>query len=154
MKLFLPIIFLTFFIHSGCSQTIVKNKTENKVDTYEDIVDPIEKMPFMIERENVYSEIPDSLGKNLLGLAGLRLYVSDKGIIKNFELVKLSLEKNGTSFIEYQRKNFGSFNIESYPADIQKYYPFLADNVNMLKVKKVAGVVPRPVILNLLVRFK
>ena len=65
MKLFLPIIFLTLFIHSGCSQTIVKNKTENKVDTYEDIVDPIEEMPFMIERETVYSEIPDSLGKNL-----------------------------------------------------------------------------------------
>jgi len=154
MKLFLPIIFLTFFIHTSCSQTIVKNKTENKVDTSEYIVDPIEEMPFMIERENVYSEIPDSLGKNISGLAGLRLYVSDKGIIKNFELVKLSLEKDGTSFIEYQRKNFGSFTRESYPADIQKYYLFLADYVNILKVKKVADVVPRPVIMNLLVRFK
>jgi hypothetical protein len=143
-----------FIVYSSCSQTIVKNKTGNKVDTSEYIVDPIEEMPFIIERENSYSVIPDSLGKNLTGFAGLRLYVSDKGIVGNFELVKLSLNKGDASFIEYQRKKFGSFNIESYPIDVQKYYPFLVDYVNMLKVRQATGVAPRSVIMNLLVRFK
>ncbi len=143
-----------FIVYSSCGQTTVKNKTDNKVDTSEYIVDPIEEMPFIIERENSYSVMPDSLGKDLTGLAGLRLYVSDNGIIGNFELVKLSLNKGDASFIEYQRKKFGSFNIESYPIDVQKYYPFLVDYVNMLKVRQVTGVAPRSVIMNLLVRFK
>lgn len=143
-----------YVVYSSCCQSIVRSKTGNKVDTTEYIVDPIEEMPFIIDRENIYSVIPDSLGKNLTGFAGLRLYLSDKGIIRNFELVKLSLEKDGVSFIEYQRKKFGSFNIESYPVDVQKYYPFFVDYVNMLKVRQVAGVASRSVIMNLLVRFK
>lgn len=132
----------------------MRSKTEKVADTTEYIVDPIEEMPFIIERENIYSVLPDSLGKDLTGFAGLRLYVSDKGIIGNFELVKLSLDKNGIHYIEYQRKKFGSFNIESYPVDVQKFYPFFVAYVNMLKLRQVTGVAPRSVNMNLLIRFK
>lgn len=153
-KIIYYLIFITFIAYSSCCQTIVKNKMKDKVDTSEYLIDPIEEMPFVIERENIYSVIPESLGKKLSGFAGLRLYISNKGIMENFELVKLSLDKDGTSFIEYQHKKFGFFKMETYPKDIQKYYQFLENYVKKLKVRQVTGVIPRSVILNLLVRFK
>lgn len=146
---------MTSTIYSSCSQSIKGSKIDNKVDTSSvTIVDPIEEMPFVIEREGIYSVMPDSLGKNLSGSAGLRLHINEKGIIENFELVRLLLEKDSIRFIEYQRQKLGFFNVESYPVNVQKYYPFFKNYVNTLKVKHITTVEPRSVNMYLLVRFK
>jgi hypothetical protein len=155
MRILLIITFLAGTFYSSCSQSIRVSKIDNKVDTSSVIiVDPIEEMPFVIERESIYSVMPDSLGKNITGSAGLRLYINEMGIIENFELVRLLLEKDSTRFIEFQRQNFGSFNLESYPGNVQKYYPFFKDYVNTLKIKRITAVESRSVIMYLLIRFK
>ena len=119
-----------------------------------EIVDPIEEMPFVIERESDYTSLSDSLGNQLSGLAALRLYLNNQGIIENFELVKLTLYRNSTIVIDYQRKEFGFFDKKYYPLNVQAYYPFFKDYVSKLEVSRVKGIATRSLTMNLLVRIK
>lgn len=106
MRVSFIILFLMCQIYFCNSQTIVGSKIDSKPDTSFSIIDPIEEIPFVIERESNSSTLFDKSGTRLIGIAALRLYVNEQGIIKKFQIVKLSLKKDSTSFIEYQRKEF------------------------------------------------
>lgn len=142
--------------YSGCGQADSLKKDIVLSDTGL-LVDPVEVMPFIIERENQYIQLPDSLGGNILsGLAFLTLYIGEDAKVQKFTIIRLDLRQGEKEIVDYLNTKSGSSIKENdYPDEIKKYYKFFVGYIESLKIVPVPDSKPRELtLMNLLIRFK
>lgn len=152
MKSLTIITILLTIVNSTCfSQITISDSFTN--DTVK-IIDPIENMPFSIERDSIYTEIPDSLGTNLTGLAILKLYINRNAIVKKMEILRLSIKGNNENVINYTQNQEKCISSNNYPIEVQKYYPFLYEYIKTIRIVKVSRDSPKLSIMTLMVRFR
>jgi len=145
------IVLLTIVFFNCFGQVVMSNSVEN--DTIK-IIDPIENMPFSIERDSVYIEIPDTLGTDLTGLAMLTLYINENSIVEKMEIPRLLVKRNNEVVINYTQKLNKCKLSNHYPIVVQRYYPFLYEYIKTIKIVKVSENIPKLTIMYLMVRFK
>lgn len=153
MKTFLNTIVLFALATFLCyGQTDNFNSIAN--DTIKEIIDPVENMPFSIERDSVYTKVPDSLGVNLTGMAVIKLYINNKSIVEKIEILRLLINKNNHTIINYTQNLQKCKRNKHYPNYILKYYPFLYDYAQKIKIVKVSETAKRLTNMSLMIRFK
>ena len=145
------IVLLTIFNFNCFGQVVISNSVEN--DTIK-IIDPIEFMPFSIERDSIYIEIPDTLGTDLTGLAVLKLYINENSVVEKMEIPRLLVKRNNEVVINYTQ-NLSKCKLSNhYPIMVQRYYPFLYEYMKTIRIVKMTENIPKLTIMNLMVRFK
>src|ERR1035437_1655504 len=123
--LFIPLVLL---VNLCSAQNTKKNEVENPGN-----IGP--KIPFIIENSKEYLEID-----SLKGLAVLYLFVTDESKIESFNIVHLSLKKEGNEVINFNKMTFEPLSIESYPDEIKPYYYFLKEYLSTLSLERKTGV--------------
>jgi len=155
MKLFNYIIITAFALLTfSCYGQKNNNSHISKNDTITEIIDPIEKMPFSIERDSVYLRIPDSLGVNQKGFAVLGFLINDKSKIENIKILRLHIKENDIVLIDYTQDLQNTEYDTNNKMKIQRYYQLLEDYTKTLKIIKTSENVPKLTRMNLIVRFK
>lgn len=125
------------------------NKKEDKSngtlsDSSIGIIDPIEPMPYSIERDTMYHSLPDSLGgKQVKGLAVLMININKYGKIQDFRIVKLTLYKNEKEIINFWSGTSYSLAKKDYPSNVLRYYSFIKSYVDSLKITRANNIKPK-----------
>ncbi len=123
----------------------------------DEIIDPIEIVPFDIRRDSIFLPLPDSLtAKNVTGLAALEIFINRTGKVEGFNIIRFSLMLKKEVLINFFESS--SMNIKdkgSYPEQMQPYYLLLTDYVENIEIVKRQEVIPKEINrLTILVRFK
>lgn len=142
------LICLVFSICLACSgQPLRKNQSKYG----NEIIDPVEHLPFEIGRKSNSVSLPDSLGgKKITGLSVIHLYISKATVVDSFKIVKLLTYKDGKEVINYYPGN-------TVNAEIERFYPFLSSYIKKdLLIKKSPGKNGQDSasLMSILVRFK
>ena len=149
-------LFLLFLIGTTFSlfaQTTPKQESI-KNDTITEIIDPVENMPFSIERDSVYTKTPDSLGVNQKGFAVLGLLINDKSKIEEVQILRLYLTENDNVLVDYTIDLDNSENKNIPDKRIQKYYQFLKEYTKTVRIIKTSQKVPKLTKMSIIVRFR
>jgi hypothetical protein len=149
-------LFLLFLIGTTFSlfaQTTPKQESI-KNDTITEIIDPVENMPFSIERDSVYTKTPDSLGVNQKGFAVLGLLINDKSKIEEVQILRLYLTENDNVLVDYTIDLDNSENKNISDKRIQKYYQFLKEYTKTVRIIKTSQKVPKLTKMSIIVRFR
>jgi hypothetical protein len=149
-------LFLLFLIGTTFSlfaQTTPKQESI-KNDTITEIIDPVENMPFSIERNSVYTKTPDSLGVNQKGFVVLGLLINDKSKIEEVQILRLYLTENDNVLVDYTIDLDNSENKNIPDKRIQKYYQFLKEYTKTVRIIKTSQKVPKLTKMSIMVRFR
>jgi len=141
----------------SCSGQVDTIKMDTKSTDSGVLIDPVEVMPFIIERESQYVQLPDSLGGNTItGLAFIGLYINEAAKVQRFNIIRLYLKKEEIEIIDYlNTKPEYQIREDDYPDAVKRYYKFIAEYIASLKIVPAPNVKPKKVtIINLPLRFK
>lgn len=131
----------------SCQGQIKKNQGKANgtlLDTSIINIDPIEPMPYVVERDTMYHSLPDSLGgKEVNGMAVLKLNINKDGKIQDFSIIKLSIFKNEKEIINYWCNTCGFLPKKDYPSNVLRYYLYLKAYVDSLKITKAINIRPK-----------
>lgn len=118
------------------------------------IIDPVEPMPFEVQRKSMYLNLPDNLGgKNAKGISVLKLIINREGQISKFIIIKIFIRKGGKEIINYWNDSENQ-DYQSYPPNVLKFYSFFKKYVESLKIMSDKRIVPQSVnVLYIPVRF-
>jgi len=153
MRTLLNIIVLFTLVTFSCyGQTDNFNSITN--DTISKIIDPVENMPFSIERDSIYTKIPDSFGINLTGMTVVKLFINNKSLVEKIEIIRLLINKENQTIVNYTQELQKCNKNNHYPNNVQKLYPFLYNYAKKLKIVKVSENTNKLTILSLMVRFR
>jgi hypothetical protein len=125
-----------------------------KDDTIKEIIDPVENMPFSIERDSVYASLPDTLGGNQRGFAVIGLLINEKSIIEDVFVIRLFLKENEIETIDYTQGLPNQEHKVIIPKQIQRYKQFFVEYAKKIRIKKNSKNAPKMTRMNLMVRFR
>ena len=140
-------VFVTVIFHSCTGQ-----ERESK----EQIIDPIESVPFDVKRGSIFLSLPDSISaKKVTGTTALELFINSTGKVEGFNIIKFSLMIKEDTLINYFGNSTKIKDQGSYPEKVQSYYSLLSDYVRDIEITKRQGVAPQKINkTTILVRFK
>lgn len=141
----------------SCSAQVDSIKKDSALSNSELLIDPIEEMPFIIERESQYVQLPDSLGGNTItGLAFLGLFINQEAKVKQFTIIRLNLTKGENIVVDYlNTKSECPLRENDYPVGVKRYYKFFTEYIANLKIAPMPNAKPKEVtIINLPLRFR
>ncbi len=121
MRVYLIILFVVFnFLESSAQGNITSVQ---------------EKLPFKMQRENVFVDVPDSLmRKDQSGFSVVYVVLDDKGSLNDFGIQKLVLkEKSGAVILDYFNKGLMASDSSDYPLEVSKFYNLLKQYCNGLE---------------------
>jgi hypothetical protein len=143
-------ILLAFSCYGQKSNTNLITKN----DTITEIIDPVENMPFSIERDSIYANLPDSLGVNQRGFAILGLLINDKAIIEDVIILRLYLKKSEIVTIDYTQELQNQEAKTIVPKQIQRYKQFFAQYTKGIRIKRNSKNTSKMTRMSLMVRFR
>lgn len=156
---YISILFcFTFFCCQSC-----KEQNRENLSTVEPNNDAVRYasvqnlMPYSFERGDMYTSLPDSLGGDeIKGFAVLEAIIDEKAHINEVNIMKISVsQKDSASVVDYYYGKNDSYDKTTYPEEVKRYYPFLKNYLNSLKIKMNPGVAPdKRNKLVIMVRFK
>lgn len=92
-------------------------------------------MPFKIENQKDCLDIDGYRGSLLLSL-----FVSEEGIIKNFNILHLKIIGGSDTVLTYTKMVYEPMTLEDYPEQVKSYYPYIKEYVGKLVLKPKDGV--------------
>jgi len=130
--------YLLLIIYATCISCKAQNETKKMNKEAIDIISPA--IPFILERESIFAEMPDSLGGNRTdGVAVLSVYIDSVEQIRGFKILKLKIDQKKTgnilSFTNNEMKKESTMK-KDYPIDVQKYYDFIKKYIQSISFKR------------------
>jgi hypothetical protein len=92
-------------------------------------------MPFEIENQKDCLDIDGCRGSLLLSL-----FVSEEGIIKDFNVSHLKIAEGSDTVLTYTKMVYEPMKLKDYPEQVKFYYPHIKDFVGKLVLKPKDGV--------------
>ena len=148
----------TIIIFSLLSMITASCKSQNQSIELNEPIDALSpSLPFNIERENVYIDIPDSLGgEDVNGWAGLTIYVDSSKQNIGFRIKKLVINnRNGGNIVNFiDNHNMIDQKKSDLPEVIQEYHELFSQYANSVNLKRNIDVKPLKINeISFIVRF-
>jgi|GEM_PF-4667222 len=110
-----------------------QNNEGNQNSSVDTLMDPVEEMPYELERK-LYIDLPNSSKSiHYNGFAVIELTINEHSKIQHFVIRKMKLDKNNQTIINY----YASGDIVKYPIDVEKYLSVFSNYVDSIKIKSV-----------------
>lgn len=145
------IIIALFF---SCSRQDKKETVEVIKEPSLDLLAP--KMPFILDRESIWTSLPDSLGgSNCNGRAGVTVYLDSSKYLMGFVIQKLEIiDEDGDTVINFLNIEIPIKPIMSYPTELNMYYKFLDSYIKDLDYARDEKITPKEINkISFLIRF-